>query len=461
MAIFISLSLVVIQCLLRLSHLKKNSDVKNLSRYIYIILFFAIICFAAIIKSTVGSSTVTALVPFYKLFRLSEYGYMSIVDDLLIYLVPYLVAGLLIKNVFRGMSFQFAFIYGTITALIYDIPLFIINGKAFITDEYIYAGLGMMLGLCLYAYISYLVKNKSFSKHFFKYKRKQALTGLYIFIGFYMLVALLLIFDSKELSSSYGEIHFFKSSIPLPSNIEAEFIPDKESGEAQVYCPDLDMNDSRIITIAHALGIESDTVVKNEDNKSIVDNNSTLNISADGGWTYELINKNPIESDDSYSVDLNEYEIYIKNLFSNKGLGIELGNMDESTPIYNDETIIGYDLYYSTMIDSSPIRNSNGIVISIRGNKTITKIRKSDCYIKKLADVKIISQYEAYSKFISGNGAYTLFKGITSAKISSCTLCYMADASMGNYLPVWVFTCVGTDEEGNTVNFTGYVEAIG
>ena len=60
----------------------------------------------------------------------------------------------------------------------------------------------------------------------------------------------------------------------------------------------------------------------------------------------------------------------------------------------------------------------------------------------------------------SGDCAYTLFTPAVSATIDNCYLSYMANSSQGYYLPIWVFSCTSTLEDGTRSAFDVYVEAM-
>ena len=121
--------------------------------------------------------------------------------------------------------------------------------------------------------------------------------------------------------------------------------------------------------------------------------------------------------------------------------------------------ITGYDLYYTTSYDGCPIINSSRVVVGLSSGGTITKIRKDGSNAYPAVYKRIISQSSAYSKLINGEGSYTLFTDIKQAVMYGCKLAYMVNGQ-GDYLPVWVFEFIGTGEDGNSVEFEGYMPAM-
>ena len=183
-----------------------------------------------------------------------------------------------------------------------------------------------------------------------------------------------------------------------------------------------------------------------------------LTITESGSWTYDLLSE---PAADRLPTEVDAIRA-VFDLFERKTLlTVSLDSVTDIVPRHDaSNSPVGYDIYLSTAIDGKPIIGSSTLVVSVRADSTITKIRRYDGDVISIAEKQIISQQRAYEKLQSGDCAYTLFTPAVSATIDNCYLAYMANSSQGYYLPVWVFSCTATLEDGTTAAFDIYVEAM-
>ena len=420
----------------------------------YVALFMLAVYIAFVLKFGNTPQAVDAFVPFYKMLALREYGYASILRDLLSYAAPFLLTGLLIIPAFPQAGLTWAFVAGIFASLLFNVyPLF--NGMSFVTDEYVYAGLGCATGASVYNILaSWLKKRLPLEKLRLPVPlHKRYLKSLVLFTVMYLGIALVMVFDFGE---PYAPIQFFDSDTPLPADIALDCTLSDETGRANIYIPSTASPSDQAAELAQHLSIAGDALY--QDGTYVAqDAYSKLTLTESGSWVYEF----------SWDVEgeLPTEESAKDSVFSffaaRDLLGVDLDQVtDLVAHTASDGTPDGYEVYLSTSVNGMPIVGSSTIVASVRAGDTITKIRRYDGDVLPSTIVNIISQQRAYEKIASGDCAYTLFAPAASARVPSCRIIYMANSSQGYYLPVWMFTCEAQYEDGTTGEFYIYVEAM-
>ena len=422
-------------------------------RALYITLFVLSLYAAFLIKLNVTQPSVSVFLPFYKLFDLNQYGYASVLRDLLSYAVPFVLAGFLLIPAFPQAGLVAAFFSGMASALIFNIyPLF--NEMPFVTDEYICAGLGLALGASLYSILAGLFKKKlplsQLRLPVPLHSRNR--NSLIYFVVVYLGIALVMVFDYGE---PYAPIQFFDSETDLPESITLDCELGTDAAKANIYIPSNVPASDKAASLVDALGIANDAVYSDGTYTSS-DDDQKLTVTDSGSWVYEFTGAvsgdAPTEADATAAVFrfFDEHDLITVDLY-------EVTDM----VAHNNETGLtdGYDVYLSTSVNGMPLVGSSSLVVSVRGGDTITKIRRYDCDVLPSTIINIISPEKAYEKIAAGDCAYTLFAPAKSAGIKSCRIIYMANSSQGYYLPVWMFSCTAEFEDGTTGDFDIYVEA--
>lgn len=420
---------------------------------LYTALFTVCLYIAFLFKLGNTSQAVDAFIPFYKIIALREYGYMSILRDLLSFGAPFLLAGFLFIPAFPRSGLVAAFFTGVFSSLLFNVyPLF--NGMCFVTDEYLYAGLGLATGASLYSILaSWLKKRLPLEKLRLPTPlHKRYLASLILFIAVYIGIALVMVFDYGE---TYAPIQFFDSETALPDDITLDCALSEDADHANIYIPATSPAE-KAAELAQALDIDGS--VSCESGTYVAeDETAKLTVTDSGSWVYEYTGG--IEGDLSTEESATEA---VYSFFKEKDLLTV--DLDQVTDIVahsdSDGKPNGYELYFSTAVNGMPIVGSSTLVVSVRANNTITKIRRYDGDVLASSIVNIISQKKAYEKISAGDCAYTLFAPAVSAEIQSIRIIYMANSSQGYYLPVWMFTCEAQYEDGTSGTFYIYVEAM-
>ena len=416
-------------------------------------LFFLSLFVAYLLKLGRTAPTVDALIPFYKLFSINEYGYKGIFSDLIVYALPFVAAGFFLAPAFPKCNLFAALPIGIISAIALNLyPLF--NDVAFISDEYIFAGLGCMAGYSAYVLLAFLLKKISIPERFGLPRPTPWASRLsFAYAAFlYFGIAIIMIVDHGQ---TYAPISFFESDTPLPQLALACTL-ETSSDKVNLYGPTYQGITERANVIAHLLGIEA-PIASSESIYTIEDENARLTMTETGSWTYELLAEPVGDIPTENSAIATVYD-----LFGSKGLlSVSLDTVTDVVVRHDgDNAPAGYDIYISTAIAGNPIIGSSSLVVSVRADDTITRIRRYDGDISVVAERRIISQQRAYELLQGGRCAYTLFTPALSATIDNCYLAYMSNSSQGYYLPVWVFPCTATLEDGSTLPFEIYVEAL-
>ncbi len=413
-------------------------------------LTFASLIMAYLMKLNIETPAVSAPLPFYKVIALTEYGYASILHDLVIYAVPFVALGFFIKPSFTGAGLFASLISGLLSSLALNIPHFI-SGGVFIADEYVYAAMGSAMGYSLYCIITVLLaKTKLPDKLGIPIPEKKVRKFAYgAFAVIYFFIALVMIFDYGE---TYSSIQFFDNSLNLPQQLSYEFEPATERASANVYAPSTQPVTERTKAVALAIGINGE-VMASSGVYTVSEGTKILTYTQSGSWTYE-------DSAPATGVaDTKEAAIAAVMDFFTKHQVLTVSVDSVTDVIKRDEAgVSGYDIYLTTAIGHAPIIGSNTIMVSVRGENAITLIRKYDEDLIAESQVAIMSQKEAAEKIADGKCAYTLFSEAQSATITGCELAYMANSSQGYYLPIWKFDAIAKNGAVETP-FEIYVEA--
>lgn len=420
---------------------------------LYVALFVFSLYLAYLCKRGNTAQATNAFLPFYKLFALREYGYASILRDLLAFGAPFLIAGFLLMPAFVRAGLTTAFATGVLAALAFNVyPLY--NGMSFVSDEYVYAGLGCATGASIYALLAHFFKKRPlFEKLRLPVPRRRRVRAAGVmFAAMYFFIALVMVFDYGE---RYAPIQFFDSDTPLPETLtlDCELIAD--SARANIFIPDTSSPANKAEKIARELSIAGDAVYEGSMYLA-QDDFAKLTFTEGGSWVYELLEEPEGEPPTQESARESVFAFFEERELMSVGLG-EVD--DVVAHLGADGAADGYDLYLSSAISGMPIIGSSTLVVSVRAQNTVTKIRRYDGDVLASTVINIISQQKAYEKIRAGDCAYTLFAPAVSASIQSCRIVYMANSSQGYYLPVWMFTCLAQYEDGSTGTFEIYVEA--
>ncbi len=417
-------------------------------------LFFLALFGAYVLKLGNTAPAVSAPIPLYKLFAINEYGYMGVFNDLIAYALPFAAAGLLLAPAFPKCGLFSALFVGAGSAVFLNLyPLF--NDAPFVADEYLFAGLGCMAGYCVYALLAALLRKLRFPERFglVRPSKRANLAAFLYAAALYFGVAFVMILDHGE---TYAPIQFFESETPLPDAITLNCALDAESMKVSLYGPSTQSVYERAFAIALALGVEAPFTASDSVYMAETDT-ARLTITESGSWTYDLLT----EPTGALPTQVEAIKA-VFDLFDSKTLlTVSLDSVTDVVPRHDaHNSPAGYDIYLSTAVGGRPIIGSSTLVVSVRAGNTITKIRRYDGDIIPIAEKTLLSQQRAYEKLQSGDCAYTLFSPAASATVDNCYLAYMANSSQGYYLPVWVFACTATLEDGSTSAFDVYVEAM-
>lgn len=417
-------------------------------------LFFLALFGANVLKLGNTAPAVSAPIPLYKLFAINEYGYMGVFNDLIAYALPFAAAGLLLAPAFPKCGLFSALFVGAGSAVFLNLyPLF--NDAPFVADEYLFAGLGCMTGYCVYVLLAALLRKLRFPERFglVRPSKRANLAAFLYAAALYFGVAFVMILDHGE---TYAPIQFFESETPLPDTMTLNCALDSESMKVSLYGPSTQSVYERAFAIALALGVEAPFTASDSVYMAETDT-ARLTITESGSWTYDLLTE-PVGALPTQVEAIKA----VFDLFDSKTLlTVSLDSVTDVVPRHDAHNApAGYDIYLSTAVGGRPIIGSSTLVVSVRAGNTITKIRRYDGDIIPIAEKTLLSQQRAYEKLQSGDCAYTLFSPAVSATVDNCYLAYMANSSQGYYLPVWVFACTATLEDGSTSAFDVYVEAM-
>lgn len=417
-------------------------------------LFFLSLFGAYLLKLQNTAPAVNAPIPLYKLFSINEYGYKGIFNDLIAYAIPFLAAGLFLAPAFPSCGLFAALLVGVGASLLLNLyPLF--NDAPFIADEYLFAGFGCMAGYSVYVLLTALLKKTGFPERFNLIKpSKRARIAAFLYLAaLYFGIAFVMILDHGE---TYAPIQFFESETPLPQTMALNCTLSTETAKASIYGPSTQSAYERACAIALALGVDAPFTSSGNVYTAQTDS-ASFTMTESGSWTYDLL----AEPTGSLPTEVEAIKA-VFDLFNSKTLlTVSLDTVTDVVSRHDENAVsIGYDVYLSTAVEGHPIIGSSSLVVSVRAGSVITKIRRYDGDILPITQTQIISQQRAYEKMENGDCAYTLFTPAVSATIDNCYLSYMANSSQGYYLPIWVFSCTATLEDGSYSAFDVYVEAM-
>lgn len=468
-ALYLLLSVFVLAAMKR-----KGAGIKRLATAG---LFSALLLTAYLLRKSYTPAVIAQYIPLYKLFKIAEYGYQSILRDLLLFALPFLPAGLLLPAVFPGAGVIISFLCGAASVFIMDIPSLIL-GMTFVADEYAYAAFGMAAGTGLSIILMHFLKsNPLFKRLGFLPPFRKNLAGAVLVTGIaYFGIALIMITDFGEI---YGELNLFRSDTPLPADITVSANLSDAAGKAAIYETERQDFLKRGKMTAEKLGIEAE-VQYVEDACVFAEEGYILRFSPDGSWIYTSPEVPEGEVPSKEQAEKLARDFFEQKQPANTRLG-ELNDAAEKTNAhlipeftedldmtrdqYDELTELlrqpaGYDLYFKSSIDGCAIIGANEVMVSVRQGGIVTEIRKFDGDLKKKEKARIISQKEAYLRLLEGKGAYTLFSPAVSAEICDCELAYMVNSAQGYYLPVWRFKAVASSEDGTKTEFEAYVPAM-
>lgn len=415
--------------------------------------------------------------PFYKLFNLAEYGYQSVLSDLVNYALPYAPAGFFAAFAFPVIGIGIAAAAGLIFSLLFHAPA-LFGGAAFVSDVYVHAALGMAAGAALFVLAAHLARKKSWfaavgaaapSKG--RFRASAALLAI-IYLG----VAFVMIADYGE---QYGELYLHRNDVPLPE-IVVETSLESDVKRAPIYATGNENPLEAARRLAEVLGMEGEFAQAAAAYVIASPDGGLLTFDATTTWTYEF--------QGLYSgaaPDVTQAEEAARAYFEERDLlsGMRLGKLIDAEVVTNEHLVgpydpegiyskeiydallaeakkpVGADLLFRLNVGGHDVIGSNEISVSVRGGDTVTRIRKNDPYPVQTATKGVIPPQEAWDKFQAGEGSHTLYEPLVSAALKGVSLCYMLEAR-GNYLPVWMFELRGNNDKGDTIAFEAYVSAL-
>lgn len=429
-----------------------------------------------LIKEFIPSPLTSAPVPFYKLFDISEFGYKSVLVDLLKYALPSLPLGLLMACFFAETGMLLSFICGTAAAFFIKLPE-LFTGP-FIADEYVFAGIGCATGAALYRAALYALRKTSVPcKLGAELPSKRRLRSAFIVLAaVYFGIAFVLIADYGE---TYSQLQLFSNTVPLPEELVLNCELNNKESRAAIYTSAGELTDEQMHSLAAALGINTG-LIKTENGYMAVDQSRNLTIYSDGTWEYSDTSTGSEDIPDA------DEAIRIAIDFINRASGAKVKVAAASdTMILTGESLlkpfeeyegitrelyaqmleeakkpVAVDVYLVSSVDGFMISGSNEVTVSVGPGGIITSAKIFDPDLKVQAKRKIISQSEAYEMLVSGEGAYTLFEQARSARINACELIYMLNSAQGYHLPVWCFKATVQLSDGTEQEFEAYVPAL-
>ncbi|MBR0026039.1 MAG: hypothetical protein IJP37_02660 [Clostridia bacterium] len=443
-------------------------------RLILLGLFLLSLLGAWVAKRFVPAAGTAQPIPLYKLMHISEFGYQSLLTDLISFALPFLPVGILLSMAFPGVGVGIALLTGLAASLLFALPRYA-AGVPFVADELVYAALGAGTGSGLFTILLAICKKQAWlgKLGFSVPSRKRFWSGLVICLIVYFGIAFTMIADY---GTTYGELQLYRGSTPLPETIEVQTELESELKKVPIYAAS--EKDQVLLAgeIAKAFGMEG--------NFSEVDGKYVI-ASADGGmftytpgngWNYEF--SMPAIGD---VPDTEESEEIAREYFAARGIeGMELGKtvdtiVKDSTQLigaYNEESglskevydalleeakkPIGTDLYFRTKLNGHTLIGDGEVMISVRAGGTVTRLRKTGPELSEAAKVSVIRPAEAWEAFLAGEGSHTLYEEIASAAVTDFELAYMLESAQGYYLPVWCFHLTGTRADNSTMNFECY-----
>lgn len=422
-------------------------------RAAYCLIFCIGLGAAFIFKLGITMPENSVFTPFNKLFNVSQYGCIGIIEDISAYALPYMLAGFLFMPAFPRFKAGGAFAAGVAISLCSRI-YYLLEGGSFVSDEYIFAGIGMAAGCALYILAAYALRKKiDFNEFKLPLPRRSGFIWSFaVLLISYIGIALMMIFGYSE---PYNDIFFAQSGYELPADITLACTLDDAAAKLFLYIPTEQPLEERLAAVAQSVGIYNEAVDV-YGTYVAEDETGKVTMTEGGSWVYESYAQpegNLPTADSAVNATF--------RFFSNRHiLSTDIDKVTdiiERTDEANGERI-GYDVYLSSSVNGQPIKGSCAIVVSVRAGDTIIKIRRYDGDIQTGAQLNGISQQKAFEYTLDGKCANTLGGQAISASVTACKLIYMQNPD-GYYLPVWEFSGVALYAEGMTGEFNIYVQA--
>jgi len=416
-------------------------------------------------------------VPFYKLLHIGEFGYQSLLTDLIAYALPFLPMGILLCMAFPGAGVGIALLTGLVASLLFALPRYM-AGAPFVADELVYAALGAGTGSGLFTILLALCKKQAWvgSLGLSAPSRKRFWSGLAICLIVYFGIAFTMIADY---GTTYGELQLYRGSTPLPETIEVQAELESNLKKVPIYAASEEDQVLLAGEIARAFRMEGN--FSEVDGKYVIasGDGGMFTYTPGNGWNYEY--SMPAIGD---VPNTEESEAIAREYFAALGIeGLELGKVidaivKDNTQLigaYNEESglskevydalleeakkPVGTDLYFRTKLNGYSLIGDGEIMISVRAGETVIRVRKTGPELREAAKVNIIRPADAWENFLSGEGSHNLYEEIASAAVTDCELAYMLESAQGYYLPVWCFHLTGTRADSSTLTFECYVPA--
>lgn len=423
-------------------------------RSAYCVLFSVGLGVAYALKLGLALPESSVFMPFNKLYSISEYGSTGLAEDIWAYAMPYIFAGFLFMPALPRFKVAGSFMAGVIAALCSRV-YHLLEGGSFVTDEYLFAGLGMAAGCALYILFAYALRLKIDFKEFKLPlpKRTSFIWSLIILIGVYIGIALMMIFGYSE---PYSDIVFAQSAYPLPEDITLSCSLDDSADKQLLFIPSEQPLEERLTAVAQSVGIYSN--ITSVSGSLVAEGEAgKVTMTESGSWVYE-----------SYAQlegDIPTADSAVNAVFSffstRQILSTDIDSVTDIIERIDESTglLTGYDIYLSSAVNGHSIVGSCSIVACVRAGNSIVKIRRYDGDIQTGAQLSCISQEKAFSLATEGKCANTLTSPAVSATVNGCELVYMQNGAQGFYLPVWSFDCTATLEDGSAQAFSIYVQA--
>ncbi len=423
-------------------------------RSAYCVLFSVGLGVAYALKLGLTLPESSIFMPFNKLCNISEYGSTGLAEDIWAYAMPYIFAGFLFMPALPRFRIGGAFTAGIIAALCSRI-YHLLEGGSFVTDEYLFAGLGMAAGCALYILFAYTLRRKIDFKEFKLPLPKHAsfIWSLIALVGVYLGIAFMMIFGYSE---PYSDIVFDANAYTLPEEITLSCTLSDTADKQLLFVPSEQPLEERLTAVAQSVGIY--TNVSSSSGLLVAEGDlGKVTMTESGSWVYEsyVPSEGDVPTADS-AVNAVFSFFSTRQILSTDidSVADIIERIDEATGL-----ITGYDIYLSSAVNGHSIVGSCSIVACVRAGNNIVKIRRYDGDIQTGAQLSCISQQKAFSFVTEGKCASTLAAPAVSATVNSCELVYMQNGEQGFYLPVWSFNCTATLEDNSTQPFSIYVQA--
>ncbi|MEL7610097.1 MAG: hypothetical protein AAGU74_11415 [Bacillota bacterium] len=469
-AVFIAISLCLV------FYFKKNGwSGKRLLALVFLLLSLLL---AWLLKKFNTSPVSEQLLPFYKLFNISDYGYQSILSDLVRYALPFMPAGFFLVFVFPGAGILSSMLCGLGVCALFCVPGYL-SGNVFIADELVLAAIGMGIGSGVVILLAHFLQKKSWfgSTGLVAPSKGRFRAGFAICALVYLGIALIMIADY---GAAYGELQLFRGETPLPAEITADIDLESDQTKASIYSASQEEPLVTAKRIAEAFGMSGDFTEMGGKYAIAAPDGGMLTFSTDGSWEYtyegaiegaipdaqsaETIARTFIRDYAALGLSVSDVvSVIVKD--NTQALGEYSEESAYSRELYDllleeAKKPIGVDIYFNASIDGHSVIGANEVMVSVRAGGTVTRLRKSDADLHEVAIKPIVSVEQAWDQLLSGEGSHTLFDQVQSARLNKFELAYMLESTKGNYLPIWRFFLTGIAENGDSIEFEAYVSAL-